>query len=153
MPAHAATVPPNMDSHFDLPLPWFGNQVHIHNLFFDPTGWDANNRFSEADINAATSALVRSGYFDGLQQYGIPHLAFDGSVNSDAVCNPLASLGATGPLWTDLLKSMACEARRRSVAWSPPLACRLRSRRPPTSTTSSFRIAGCRVPGRQHARD
>jgi len=98
-----------MDSHFDLPLPWFGHQVHIHNLFFDPTGWDANNRFSEADINAATSALVRSGYFDGLQQYGIPHPVFDGSVNSDAVCNPLASLGATGPLWTGLLKFMACE--------------------------------------------
>src|SRR5215469_313845 len=108
--AAAATVPPNMDSHFDLPLPWFGNQVHVHNLFLDPTGWDANNRLSEADINAATSALVRSGYFDGLQQYGIPHPAFDGSINSSGVCDNLVGIGPTaGPLWTDLLKFMSCE--------------------------------------------
>ena len=142
-----------MDSHFDLPLPWFGNQVHIHNLFFDPTGWDANNRFSEADINAATSALVRSGYFDGLQQYGIPHLAFDGSVNSDAVCNPLASLGATGPLWTDLLKFMACEARRRSVAWSPPWRAVSAHAGHQHLQPLHSGSRGCRVPGRQHARD
>jgi hypothetical protein len=97
-----------MDSHA-VALPWFGNQVHVHNLFYDPTGWDANNPFSEADINAATSALVRSGYFDGLQQYGIPHPAFDGGINSSGDCNPLASIGSTGPQWTDLLKFMSCE--------------------------------------------
>jgi len=112
--ATAATVPPNMDSHI-VPLPWFGHQVHIHNLFWDPTGWDAHNRFSEASINDATSALVRSGYFDGLQQYGIPHPVFDGGFNSDPVCLDPTQFGAPGPNFTAVLAFMACEASQDQV--------------------------------------
>jgi PKD domain len=133
----AATVPPNMDSH--LPLPWFGHHVHIHNLFWDTTGWDAHNRFSEQSINAATSALVRSGYFDGLQQYGIPHPAFDGSIDSVGICRD----PGTGVTMVETAIFMACEGATPfdGVAFRPvPIL--------PTPVTPTLDIYNVFVPDR-----
>lgn len=87
-PARAVDVPTNdvpLDMENVVPLLYpFG--LSVFNVYWD-TDWDTNNPgFSRADIDAATTALTDSNYFDKAAQYGTPDLSFSGSAQAADFC-------------------------------------------------------------------
>jgi hypothetical protein len=71
--------------------------LQVFNLYW-ADNWDQrpeHSQFQITDIDNATKALLSSKYFDGLGQYGVQGLAWNGSTNSNralipCVRNPLA---------------------------------------------------------------
>jgi hypothetical protein len=81
-PASAGAFPALLDRNVGSVM----NPLVIHNLYWD-TAWNTNNPgMSMAQIDDATTAMISSGYFSKLAQYGVASVAFNGSNQADPGC-------------------------------------------------------------------
>lgn len=88
------------------------NPLVIHNLYWD-TMWDADNPgMSMAQIDDATMAMISSGYFSKLAQYGVTSVSFSGSHQADPSCGT-----ATATVnYLDLSGFILCEKHFFNIA-------------------------------------
>ena len=81
-PASAGAFPALLDRNVGSVM----SPLMIHNLYWD-TAWTTNNPgLSTAQIDDATRAMISSGYFSKLAQYGVASVAFNGSNQADPGC-------------------------------------------------------------------
>jgi hypothetical protein len=81
-PAGAGAFPALLDPNVGSVM----NPLVIHNLYWD-TAWNANNPgMSMQQIDDATTAMISSGYFAKLAQYGVATAGFSGSNQADPSC-------------------------------------------------------------------
>src|ERR1043166_8796485 len=81
-----------------FPLEYSG-KIKVFNVYWSDH-WDSvpgHAQFKHDDIDKATKALVQSGYFDDLQQYGVPGFEWEGGTTTDhtlSACrrNPAAEI-------------------------------------------------------------
>jgi hypothetical protein len=77
----------NLGEHVPLAYP---GGLQVTNIYWDQN-WDgepAHAGFSINAIDTATRALINSGYFNNLQQYGVQGVGFAGSTNTNTPLSP-----------------------------------------------------------------
>lgn len=149
-PARAADIPTNdvtLDMENVVPLVYpFG--LSVFNLYWD-TDWDAHNPgFSRADIDAATTALTDSNYFDKGAQYGTPDLSFSGSAQAADFCG--GTPGSTTSS-VSLVLFLICEEATPFTGVPYSFANRIYNVIVPTGTTiDDFGSRSCTAYGAYH---
>ena len=82
----------------------------IHNVFWDDDWNDHHSgAFTTDSIDAMTTKLVQSNYFDFAGQYGVGGASFDGSDTSGGILNPCPSSPGAVTNFLDILFFINCE--------------------------------------------
>jgi hypothetical protein len=108
--------------------------LRVFNLYWSDQ-WNSvtgQTRLQQADIDRATKALLNSGYFDRLCQYGVPPIRWGGSTDTHHTANPCVRNPGSTISTLDLIDFLSCEEAAHIVTDVPnegglptPITCPL----------------------------
>jgi len=93
------------------------NPVFI-NLYWDSNWDDDNPTMTRKEMDAFTTAMVKSSYFGGLSEYGVQSASFGGSFLPDSRCDQKApsSVGFYSPIGSSITGFLDCELSHGNLA-------------------------------------